>query len=81
MGSNKKQDQKNPPEKQQYEVPLCHQQQVTSTRGVSVSSPCIAINIVENWRRLFNASCLPNHGGDGKSKLVHAACYSIDGAW
>lgn len=81
MGSNKKQDQKKNPEKQQYEVPLCHQQQVTSTRGVSVPSPCIAINIVEIRRRLFNASCLPNHGSDGKSKLVHAACYYIDGAW
>ena len=30
---------------------------------------------------LFDASVLPNHGGDGKSDLVHAVCNSIDGAW
>ena len=32
-------------------------------------------------RRLFDASSLPNHGGDRKSDLVHAIRNSIDGAW
>ena len=32
-------------------------------------------------RTLFDASGLRNHGGDGKSDLVHAVCNSLDGAW
>ena len=32
-------------------------------------------------RSLFDASCLPNYGGEGKSDSVHAVCYLIDGAW
>ena len=30
---------------------------------------------------MFDASDLPNHGGDGKSDLVNAVCNPIDGAW
>ena len=30
---------------------------------------------------MFDASGLPNHGGDGKSDLVNAVCNPIDGAW
>ena len=32
-------------------------------------------------RSLFDASGLPNHGGDRKWDLVNAVCNSIDGAW
>lgn len=31
-------------------------------------------------RSLFDASSLPNHGGNGKWELVHAVCNSIDNA-
>ena len=32
-------------------------------------------------RSLFDTSGLPNHGGDGKSDLVHAVSNCIDDVW
>ena len=32
-------------------------------------------------RSLFDATSLPNHGGDGKSDLVHVVSNCLDGAW
>ena len=60
------------------------------TRAVLNTVFCSNINIKETIgnhecsslaRSLFDVSGSPNHGGDGKSDLVHAFCNSREGPW